>query len=134
MAKLKAWWRGIVDDIQVLGSRWVGVLASIVLPGVFTLALGLIAGRWPELPGPSLADLARVVGALLVAVILQVRQATNDADGDLSKRTSKEAMKRRRKAGFASGFAWQAGIAELQRQLTPAVAVALRAMGLGGAA
>lgn len=128
MAKLKTWWRGIVDDIQILGARWVGVVASIMMPSILALTLG----QWWL---PTLADLARVVGALIIAVILQSREAANTKEGDVAVgRTSKAAMKRRRRAGFTSGFAWQAGIAELQRLVQPAVVVALHAIGIGGVA
>lgn len=112
MGKLRKWWNDISDDIRVYLATVTAVAASIAWPWVVKAAL------YGTLPTLGWADLIRLGGAVIIGLVAAVRADRNTADGEPSGRTTKAAVRRRVKAAFARGWAWQGFIAGITASLT----------------
>ena len=104
-------WRKIDDKLAVGLATIAGVAASIAWPWLLDMALRGM------LPRVIWADLVRLLGASIIAIILAVRA---DKEGTVEQRQSKAAVRRRMRAALLRGFAWQAGIAAITAAATGA--------------
>ena len=104
MGKLRRWLHSISDNVLVYLATVAGVAGSIAWPWIVD---GAMYARLPVLGWP---DLIRFVCAGAIGIVLAVRADRNPANGEPANRMTKAAVRRRVKAAFSRGFAWQAGI------------------------
>lgn len=115
MGKLRKAWDNISDDLRVYFATVVAVAGSIAWPWVVAMAL------YGTLPRLGWTDMIRFGGAAIIGLAASIRADRNVADGEPSNRISKTAIRRRVKAAFARGWAWQGFIAGITASLTGGV-------------
>jgi hypothetical protein len=102
----------ISDEVQVYGAAVLAVTGSIMWPWVVAAAM------YGKLPMLGWADLIRFGGATIIGLSATIRADRNRSDGEPSQRTTKAAVRRRIKAAFARGWAWQGFVAGITATLT----------------
>ena len=112
MGNLSKWLRSISDEARIFAATVVAVAGSIAWPWVVTAAL------YGTLPKLGWTDLIRFGGASIIGIVAAMRADRNTADGEPSQKSTKSAVRRRIKAAFARGWAWQGFVAGITASLT----------------